>query len=603
MTFLNYIRASGKLGLAPRSLFVVILLSTATAIAESIGLAMVVPIYDFVSVGGQIADLPNTFYWAKILQFSEFVGVYPELGMLLALAFIAVMFRQVASYSRQIVVARCREHIAKSLRDNLFEKFLHAKLATQEDLKGGELVNIVTNELSRFNSSFAGFVALSNALVMVVIYGIFLAWTSWQLTVLAIAIVLMSMLPLRVVQQKTINAGKIATEANILATNFFVERLGPSRVIRLSRRESVEIAQMRDFTGDQFRTMLGLERLMAFTSVLIEPIILGLVFLLIYFAVNVLVVPLLSLALFLMVVFRLLPVAKDVMKGRQLILSCAGSINVILKMLTLLEEAKEGKGGNVEFAALRQELRFIRTSFRYSNAVRPAVKDVDFNISVGTITAIVGPSGAGKSTLIDLIPALREPTSGEIQVDGIPIQEYSLSTLREGIAYVSQSAQMYDSSIASHVRLGKMDASDDMVRKSLSLAGAIDFVDRLPNGIYERIGIAGGMLSGGQRQRIDLARAIISGASLIVLDEPTSALDVAGESAFIEMLKKLTCLNNITIIVVTHRFSLLRHVDKVVVVVNGQLDAVGSVEEARRSSKWFNDALLGQSEASVIGQS
>jgi ATP-binding cassette subfamily C protein len=591
MTLYEYVRSSEKIGLPRRSLYGLLILSVATTLAESIGLAMVVPIYDYVSVNGELTRLPKTLYWDYLFFASRTLNQEPGLAILLLLAFVAVLFRQIASYSRQMVVAKSREQVTKSLRDGIFERFINASLVEQESLKSGELVNILTNELTRFNASLAGFVALSNATVMVTVYGLLLAWTSWQMTLMSILVVVISFLPLRAVHKKTINAGKSATKANISATEFFVERLAPARLTRLSQSEATEIKRMRGFTSNQFNTIFHQERLMAFTAVLVEPIILGLVFSLLYVAVVFLMVPMGSLAVFLMVVLRLMPVAKDVMKGRQLILACAGSTLALLEMLKRLERAAEGTGGSAVFSGLHRSLQFKATSFRYFNSQRCAIENIELTLPAGSFVAIVGPSGAGKSTLIDLLPALRLPVSGKIEIDGQPLESFSLATLRSGIAYVPQQAQIYDITIAEHIRLGREDATEAEIEEAISLAGAAAFVAQLPNGMHSRLGQAGASLSGGQRQRIDLARAIVGRGSLLILDEPTSALDAESEKAFIATLKLLGTKRRLTILVVTHRLALVNYADQIVVMRDGHIEAVGGAVEVTQKSVWFADAI------------
>src|SRR5690606_11715356 len=169
--------------------------------------------------------------------------------------------------------------------------------------------------------------------------------------------------------------------------------------------------------------------------------------------------------------------------------------------------------------------------------------------------AIVGPSGAGKSTLIDLLPRLREPTSGTIFLDDTPITEFSVVSLRSGIAYVPQTPILFNESIADHIRLGKPDATADEVRVAAELAGADEFIRALPNAYDTVIGESGIRLSGGQRQRLDLARALVRSAYILILDEPTSNLDAESEENFRRTLLQLRKRSNTTVIVVAHRLS------------------------------------------------
>lgn len=589
---LDYIEATEKLGLPKVYLVRLLTLSIFATLAEGAGLAMVVPIYEYVSVGGELSKLPETQHWEYLFNISKILNQDPDLRFLLLFASIAVVFRQFASFARQMVVVRSREYVTKVVRDGVFQRFMRASLVEQEKLKSGELVNILTNELTRFNSSLAGFVSLTNASVMVLIYGLILAWTSWEMTLVSILVVTISSIPLFLVHNRTVEAGKKATNANVIATKFLVERLTPSRLIRLSGTEKEEKGLMQSFTNAQVNTVLYLERLTALTAVLVEPIILGLVFFLLYISVTVFAVPMTSLVVFLMVVMRLLPVSKDVIKGRQLILGCASSTLALINMLDRLKQGAEDRGGNVVFRGLQKKVEFKEVSYNYSTSNHSAVENISLNIRAGNFTVIVGPSGSGKTTLIDLLPVLRKPNFGRIFIDGVLLSDYSLSSLRAGIAYVSQRPQLYDSTIKEHVQLGKKNCSEEDIREALYLAGADEFVARLPLGIETRLGQAGSSLSGGQRQRIDLARAIISRTSLLILDEPTNALDTETEKSFANTLKHLNAMKNTTIIMITHRLNLAQYANQVVVIRNGHLEASGTLHEARTHSSWFAEALL-----------
>lgn len=591
MTLTQYIRATTQLGLPRRGLVLMLIISIATALIESLGLAMVVPIYDFITANGQLDSLPKTGYWAILQNFAVALDVRVSLAFLLSIAFGAVLLRQIGSYARQMVVAQSRERVTKAVRDALFRRYLDAGLGEQESLKSGELVNSVTNELQRFNSSLVGLVSLFNAAIMGVVYGGVLLWTSWQMTAVALAVVVVSMWPLRVIYRRVAQAGQAATVANVAATEFLVERLAPARLIRLSRSEAAETARMDHFTARQRQTMIRLDRLMALSASVIEPIILGLVFLLIYFAIEFVSIQMASLAIFLMVVLRLLPVAKDVMKGRQLILAGAASTVALQQMMQRLEQAAEGAGGPHLLPRLRQSVVFRNVSFYYPNASRAALDCVNLSIPAGSLTAIVGPSGSGKSTLIDLLPGLRRPTGGQIFFDGRPLSEFNFSSLRASIAYVPQTAQIYGTTVAEHIRLGCAEASDDDIRAAAALAGANDFINKLPQGLATRLGQGGGGLSGGQRQRLDLARAIASRATLLILDEPTSALDAESEQDFVASLRRLRTERPVTILVVTHRMALIRDAKQIAVLRDGKVDAFGDFVNVQQNSVWFANAI------------
>jgi len=207
------------------------------------------------------------------------------------------------------------------------------------------------------------------------------------------------------------------------------------------------------------------------------------------------------------------------------------------------------------------------------------------------MTALVGPSGAGKSTLLDLIPGLRHPQRGEIAIDGVPIAAFSLASLRGNIAYAPQQAQIFNTSLADHIRYGRPAATEEDIQQAAELAGALSFIAEFPDGFETMAGDKGGRLSGGQAQRLDLARALVRRAPLLLLDEPTSNLDAQSEEAFRQALVRVRATGDITIIIIAHRLSTVRDADRIAVIDNGIVEAVGAHDELIKQCAWYRDAF------------
>lgn len=209
------------------------------------------------------------------------------------------------------------------------------------------------------------------------------------------------------------------------------------------------------------------------------------------------------------------------------------------------------------------------------------LQGISTRLAPGERVALVGPSGAGKTTLAGLVMRLFAPERGELFLGGRPYSGLDLGQLRQGMAYVSQDAVLYDASIGDNIRFGLADAPADAVRDAARRANALGFIDALPTGFDTRVGDRGVRLSGGERQRLALARAFLRNPTLLVLDEPTSALDARSEEAVRTALVEL--MAGRTTIVVAHRLSLVRDLDRILVLEQGRL-----VEEGR------HDALLAQ---------
>jgi ABC-type multidrug transport system fused ATPase/permease subunit len=300
-----------------------------------------------------------------------------------------------------------------------------------------------------------------------------------------------------------------------------------------------------------------------------------------------------ELALFVVMLLRLMPVVKS---AGSKFGSAAGrwsSVERIDGQLQQFAEAQEKRSGNRVFGSIVQAIDYQDISFQYDQSETPALNKVTVSLPAHKMTALIGPSGAGKSTFVDLLPRIRDATSGRILFDGVPIEEFSLESLRAGIGYVPQQPQIMNVTAAEHIRYGKEDASLQEVREAAEVAGALGFIEALPGGFNAQLGERGHRLSGGQRQRLDIARALVRRAPILILDEPTSALDGEAEQDFRLALMRLRQETDLTIVVIAHRLSTIADADQIIALDSGRVDAVGTHAELMRSENWYSRVYRG----------
>jgi ABC-type multidrug transport system fused ATPase/permease subunit len=226
-------------------------------------------------------------------------------------------------------------------------------------------------------------------------------------------------------------------------------------------------------------------------------------------------------------------------------------------------------------------------SFKYPGSDSYAIKNINLLIKSGTTTAIVGTSGAGKTTLVDILLGVLSPTSGSVSISGIKPSD-AITKWSGAIGYVPQQTFMLNGTIADNIKMGFQAISNetDQIKVALSLSHLSDFVNSLPNGINESVGDGGVRLSGGQKQRLGIARALFTSPLLIVLDEATSSLDGITEADISNSIKELK--GSVTVILIAHRLSTVRSVDKVVFLDKGEIVAEGSFDEVREKSPDFD---------------
>jgi ATP-binding cassette, subfamily B, bacterial len=227
-------------------------------------------------------------------------------------------------------------------------------------------------------------------------------------------------------------------------------------------------------------------------------------------------------------------------------------------------------------------------SFEYVRDA-PVLRSVSFSIGQREVVGVVGPSGSGKSTLVQLLLALRTPTSGKVTADGRDVGAFSRAEWARKVTFVPQQAHLIDGTIADNVRFLRADVSDEQIEVACRHAHLHDDIIGFANGYRHEVGAQGSRLSGGQQQRLIIARALVEDPDVLILDEPTSALDVRSEHLIRETLDELR--HRMTIIIIAHRLSTLNVCDRIMVIQDGELKAFDTAAALELSSDFYSEAV------------
>ena len=272
-------------------------------------------------------------------------------------------------------------------------------------------------------------------------------------------------------------------------------------------------------------------------------------------------------------------------------LQVQGALAALERVSALYDIVPEETGTGFPVQRLQGEVEFRDVSFSY-NDQEPVLEDVSCRVQPGEHLAIVGPSGVGKTTLISLLLRFYQPTTGEIWFDGRPACEYELSSLRQRIGYVSQSTLLLSGTIGENLRYGNPGASREQVEQAARVAGIHDFVASLPEGYDAPVGERGVKLSEGQKQRMAIARALIKNPDILILDEPTSALDSIVERSIFDALPAL--VRDKTLFIVAHRLSTVQNADRILLLNEKRLVAVGTHQELLSRNEYYQLLVANQ---------
>ena len=249
--------------------------------------------------------------------------------------------------------------------------------------------------------------------------------------------------------------------------------------------------------------------------------------------------------------------------------------------------------GEAQPAESEEAVRFSDVSFRYAGAGDESLSHISFCVMRGETVGVIGGTGSGKTTLIQLIPRLYDASGGEVFLWGNPIQNFSRATLLSKVAVVEQKSYLFSGTVRSNLLIGKKDATDEERWAALSIAQAEDFV-REREGLDTAVERGGINFSGGQRQRLTIARALLSGAEILILDDSTSALDFATDAALRRAICNLP--KNITLFIVSQRASTLMHADQILVLEDGVLVGCGKHDALLSTSEVYREIYESQFE-------
>jgi ATP-binding cassette subfamily B multidrug efflux pump len=266
----------------------------------------------------------------------------------------------------------------------------------------------------------------------------------------------------------------------------------------------------------------------------------------------------------------------------------AGRINEVLGMIPGIKDPAKGRDADEEHGYIE----FKDVTFSYPGAEEPALRGISFGAKPGEVTAIIGGTGSGKSTLVNLIPRFYDVQSGAILVDGVDVREMTQEVLRARLGFVPQKAVLFNDTIASNIRYGREDATDEELAHAAETAQALEFILAMPDGFQSVIAQGGANVSGGQKQRLSIARALVRKPEIYIFDVTFSALDFKTDARLRAALRKETA--EATVIIVAQRVNTVMDADRIIVLEDGSVVGMGTHRELIRTCEVYREIVSSQ---------
>ncbi|HUN29001.1 MAG TPA: ABC transporter ATP-binding protein [Alphaproteobacteria bacterium] len=515
-----------------------------------------------------------------IVPATTHTGGSPDLGVLylaLAATYVALVLSNFATYGTNYITTWCGQGFLAKLRQRLYDRLLRLPIESFDRWRPGELIARFNSDLQVMSDAVSvSLPQLINATLTFASSFIAMIWIDWLLTLVLIVIApIMSIAVSRF--QKLISTSMTRSQSRIAnLSSTLTEILQAQRVVKAFGREDFESQRFRNRNDDYYGAFMKLNQFVYMQPVVISSILSCGVIAIIWLSVREVLVGHLNSGL--LMTYWLLVV--NLVNPMNRIAAFVGDLSKALvsagRAYELLDLPPEEEAGPdpAPMGRIAGRIGFDHVWFSYSEQETPALADVAASIAEGEIVALVGPSGAGKTTLVNLIPRFYLPQRGRVLIDGIDIAGVRLGDLRAQIAIVPQDPQLFRASIAENIRYGRLDASDDDVRRAGVEANADEFIQMLPDGYATEVGERGARLSGGERQRIAIARAIVRDPRILILDEATSALDRHSEVLIESALDRL--LPGRTTLIIAHRLTTIRRATTILYIEGGRVLEAGS---------------------------
>ncbi|WP_347548877.1 ABC transporter ATP-binding protein [Pseudalkalibacillus hwajinpoensis] len=538
----------------------------------------------FMSVVGTVAGLIVPFFTKNLVdQLSTSTLSSGVIALLITAFIVQAIFSGLSMY----LLLYIGETVVARLRERLMSKVLSLQVAYFDSNRVGDTTSRIVNDTGVIKDLVSNHLInlLTSTLSIVGSIGILL-YLDWKLTAILLAVVPVMMIGIRFIGKRMYKVSKGLQEETAKFTATITQVLSEVRLVKFSMAENVEEEKGRHGIKNVFSYSMKEAKIYALLMPLMTLLLMGVLVIIVgYGGVRVSTGELSAgeLVAFLLYLFQIIIPFSSMARFLTAIQKAMGATE---RLQFLLHHESEERSIGEDVLNPAHPLVFKEVDFSYGK--EPVLKGASFDIPPGKVTAIVGPSGSGKTTTFSLIERFYKPQKGMIMLGGKDVYDFSLTSWRKQIGYVSQESPLIGGTIKENILYGlEENVSDEELHAAARQAYALPFILDLPAGFETEIGERGIKLSGGQRQRIAIARAIVRNPYILLLDEATSSLDSTSEVQVQRALNNL--MKDRTTIVIAHRLSTVVHADQILVMENGAVSGKGSHEELMQESRLYKE--------------
>ena len=555
------------------------LLTGLAVIAETFGIAMLLPLLEMME-NGEAAE-ESSRIGMVLSDMLHFLGIGES--MIGIMIFIAGIFlaKGAVKFGEGWYKATLSADLLREMKAGLFRQYSNMDYSYYTARNTGHFINIISQQVNRLLFAFEGYKRFLSQVIITILYMAVAFMISWKFALMATVAGVLILYLFSRLNEYVKELSRNTSEENTTLHRQLVQTIqafpyiaATGRVGRLGDKVMQSIYRLTGYYRNQ-------QIAHSFTQALREPVAVLVILLIVIIQLAFFEARLAPILVSLVLIYRAMGHVITIQSSWQQAMNMIGGLEMVEKEFKELDHNQE-KQGEQQIGKFSKEIRFEEVSYFYTDREEAVLKDITLQIPAKSVVAFFGPSGAGKTTLIDMLSLLLTPRSGRIVIDGLPHDQIDRSSWRRQIGYVPQETVIFDDTIANNISLWQSDAGDEQelnqkITDAAERANAMPFIRELPEGLQTHVGDRGVRLSGGQKQRLAIARELFKNPELLILDEATSSLDSDSERYIHESLQKLK--GELTIVLIAHRISSIRHADQIFVMDKGEIASRGTYDE------------------------
>ena len=491
--------------------------------------------------------------------------------------------------------AKASAGFAKNLRHDLYYAVQDYSFANIDKFSTSGIVTRLTTDVTNIQNAYQMVIRIAVRSPIMLILSLVMAFkVSHSLSLLFLVVMPILAIGLLLVMNHSHPIFERVFKTYDKLNRVVQENLYGVRVVKSFVRQEHEVEKFTEVSGDIYRDFSKAEKLLAFNSPLMQFCSYGCILLTAWFGAHMINAGTLSTGSLMTLITYSMQILMSLMMLSMILVMVTISRASSERVCELLDEKSTlTSPENAVKTVPDGSIEFKDVSFSYANrADKPCLQNINVSVRSGETIGIIGSTGSGKSTLVQLIPRLYDATSGQVLVGGRNVREYDLDTLRDSVAMVLQKNVLFSGTIRDNLRWGKQDATDEEIRRACRLAQADDFIMSFPDGYDTMLEQGGTNVSGGQRQRLCIARALLKSPKILILDDSTSAVDTHTDALIREAF--LQEIPGTTKLIIAQRVSSVQDADRIIVLDEGRIDAVGTHEELLKSNAIYQEVYHSQ---------